>query len=202
MSSVAPLLLALAARHCPPVSFRAEKDVAALGLLASLWAYALAERRRPAPASPFVRLPPRTGGGLPHLVAVQSESFFDPRPLYSGIRRDILAGFDRLKSSALMHGSLSVPAWWANTVRTEFVFLSGLHDEVLGVHRFNPFRAVAGGWEVPSLASFLKSLGYRTVCVHSYPASFYSIPGWASTSSSICAASRARRARRRPVATI
>ncbi|MFZ5510884.1 MAG: LTA synthase family protein, partial [Pseudomonadota bacterium] len=113
------------------------------------------------------------GGGLPHLVAVQSESFFDPRPLYSGIRRDILAGFDRLKSSALMHGSLSVPAWGANTVRTEFAFLSGLHDEVLGVHRFNPFRAVAGGWEVPSLASFLKSLGYRTVCVHPYPASFY-----------------------------
>jgi phosphoglycerol transferase MdoB-like AlkP superfamily enzyme len=58
-------------------------------------------------------------------------------------------------------------------VRTEFAFLSGIGEGTLGVHRFNPYRAIAAGREVFSLASCLKRLGYRTVCVHPYPASFY-----------------------------
>jgi phosphoglycerol transferase MdoB-like AlkP superfamily enzyme len=66
-----------------------------------------------------------------------------------------------------------VPAWGANTVRTEFAFLSGIDAAELGVHRFNPYRSVVAGWNVASVASFLKRLGYRTVCVHPYPASFY-----------------------------
>lgn len=41
------------------------------------------------------------------------------------------------------------------------------------MHRFNPYRAIAAGGDVPSLASYLKRLGYRTVCIHPYPASFY-----------------------------
>jgi phosphoglycerol transferase MdoB-like AlkP superfamily enzyme len=41
------------------------------------------------------------------------------------------------------------------------------------VHRFNPYRAIAGGSNVSSLASWLKRLGYRTICIHPYPASFY-----------------------------
>jgi len=110
---------------------------------------------------------------LPHLVAVQSESFFDARSLYQGIRPDVLAEFDRLRDSAVACGKLTVPAWGANTVRTEFAFLSGICDDKLGVHRFNPYRAIAAGGDVPSLASYLKRLGYRTVCIHPYPASFY-----------------------------
>jgi phosphoglycerol transferase MdoB-like AlkP superfamily enzyme len=85
----------------------------------------------------------------------------------------VLAEFDRLKADAIAKGKLKVPAWGANTVRTEFAFLSGIDDDRLGVHRFNPYRAIAAGWNVQSLASFLKSLGYRTVCIHPYPASFY-----------------------------
>ena len=68
---------------------------------------------------------------------------------------------------------MKVPAWGANTVRTEFAFLSGIGEDKLDVHRFNPYRAIAAGREVFSLASCLKRLGYRTVCVHPYPASFY-----------------------------
>jgi phosphoglycerol transferase MdoB-like AlkP superfamily enzyme len=68
---------------------------------------------------------------------------------------------------------LEVPAWGANTVRTEFAFLSGIGENELGVHRFNPYRAIAAGWNVLSLASYLKRLNYRTVCIHPYPASFY-----------------------------
>lgn len=157
-----------------PVSFEPETDVRAMGLLASLWRYAQEEGLQLAVASPFDFLPAgRSLGDLPHLVAVQSESFFDPRPLYPGIRSDVLAEFDRLRTDAVAHGSLKVPAWGANTVRTEFAFLSGIGEDKLGAHRFNPYRAIAAGSDVPSLASCLKRLGYRTICVHPYPASFY-----------------------------
>ncbi len=157
-----------------PVSFEPETDVRAMGLLASLWRYAQEEGSQLAVASPFDFLPAGCPqGDLPHLVAVQSESFFDPRSLYPGIRSDVLAEFDRLRADAVAHGRLKVPAWGANTVRTEFAFLSGIGEDNLGVHRFNPYRAIAAGSDVPSLASYLKRLGYRTICVHPYPASFY-----------------------------
>ncbi len=171
----AGLLLLLAGNwKTLPVSVEPVRDVSALGLLASLWRYAQEEDTPLAVASPFDFLPPgRPEGDLPHLVAVQSESFFDPRPLFAGIRPDVLAEYDRLRGDAVAHGKLRVPAWGANTVRTEFAFLAGIGEDKLGVHRFNPYRAIAAGGDVPSLASYLKVLGYRTVCIHPYPASFY-----------------------------
>jgi len=157
-----------------PVGFDPENDLRGLGLLASLWRYGQEERNPPVEASPFdILIPKVTAGGLPHLVAVQSESFFDPRLLYRGIKTDVLKEFDRLKADAVTHGKVYVPAWGANTVRTEFAFLSGIGEDKLGVHRFNPYRAIVGGWEVPSLASFLRNIGYCTICIHPYPASFY-----------------------------
>ncbi len=169
------MLLLLAGNRRPlPVSYDPESDLHALGLLASLWRYGKEERHPPTVTSPFdVLIPEGLMSGLPHLVAVQSESFFDPRSLYPGIRTEVLTEFDRLKIDAVAHGNLLVPAWGANTVRTEFAFLSGIEADKLGVHRFNPYRAIAAGWEVPSLASFLQGLGYRTICIHPYPASFY-----------------------------
>lgn len=168
------LLIGVGALSPLPVSFDPERDLRALGLLTSLWCYGQEGRRLPRVASPFDGLAPaRVAGELPHLVAIQSESFFDPRTLHAGVRGDVLAGFDQLKRDALAHGALSVPAWGANTVRTEFAFLSGIAQDALGVHRFNPYRALAAGWDVSSIATFLKRLGYRTVCIHPYPASFY-----------------------------
>jgi hypothetical protein len=170
------LLCLLAGKRRPlaVISFDPARDVRALGLLTSLWRYREAEGM-PLPAtSPFGSLVPKdAGSALPHLIAVQSESFFDPRSLYPGIRPEVLAGLDRLKADAAAHGKLEVPAWGANTVRTEFAFLSGIGENELGVHRFNPYRAIAAGGNVFSLASYLKRLGYRTVCIHPYPASFY-----------------------------
>ncbi|HNQ05418.1 MAG TPA: LTA synthase family protein [Thiobacillaceae bacterium] len=166
--------LGLAARHVPAVDFRPEADIRRLGFLASLYCYARASRRPVSQDSPFVRLNPADmGGELPHLVAIQSESFFDARSLYAGIRQEVLAEFDHLGQQALLRGELDVPAWGANTVRTEFAFLSGIGAQHLGAHRFNPYRAIASGWQPASLVSWLRGLGYRTVCIHPYPASFY-----------------------------
>lgn len=156
------------------VNFDPHKEVQQLGLLACLWRYGEALQIQPATESPFDCLAPFSAGEKPpHFVAVQSESFFDPRELYAGIRTEVLAEFDRLKGEAVAHGKLIVPAWGANTVRTEFAVLSGINADKLGVHRFNPYREIAGGWNVPTLASYLKRSGYRTICIHPYPASFY-----------------------------
>lgn len=174
VACVGLVLLLAATRRQLSVSFDPDRDVRALGFLAFLWRYAEEECSPPAAASLFDFLhAEHTDCDLPHLVAVQSESFFDPRPLFAGIRPDVLVEFDRLRGEAVAHGKLQVPAWGANTVRSEFAFLAGIGEDKLGVHRFNPYRAITAGWQVPSLASFLKRLGYRTICIHPYPSSFY-----------------------------
>jgi phosphoglycerol transferase MdoB-like AlkP superfamily enzyme len=106
------------------------------------------------------------------LVSVQSESFFDVRGLWPGVRAEVLGEYDVLASQALARGKLQVAAWGANTVRTEFAYLTGIPSERLGVHRFNPYRVLARRG-LPSIASRLKALGYRTVCIHPYDGGFY-----------------------------
>jgi len=168
------LLIMTGAKGTLPLTLAPEQDIHRLGLLACLWRYGVEERGCPQVASPFSSRPAgaKVASPLPHLVVVQSESFFDARTWVASIRPEILAHFDTLKREAVLHGKVEVPAWGANTVRTEFAFLSGLAAEHLGVHRFNPYRklARAGG---NSLAGLLQELGYRTMGVHPYPAGFY-----------------------------
>ena len=167
------LLLGRAKANSLSICLDPEEDMQNLGLLASLYAYAMAGRTLPVVTSPWQRVPEGIRQALPHLVAVQSESFFDVRGLYAGIRPDILTSFDRLRAESCMYGALSVPAWGANTVRTEFAFLTGIPECRMGVHRFNPYRTVLRGWAVQALPGYLKKLGYRTVCIHPYLAGFY-----------------------------
>lgn len=162
-------------RPLPP-TFNPAADMRRFGQLASLWYYGLAERGKPAlPEAPRFAPPMRGGapGALPHIVVVQSESFFDARRLHAGIRPELLAQFDAIRRSAIQYGCLHVPAWGGNTARSEFAFLTGLGSARLGINLFNPYRKLAQR-AVPTLAGFLKRAGYRTVCVHPYPVSFYS----------------------------
>ena len=167
-------LLWLGARGKTRVAFEPDTDLRNLGLTACLWRYAAEESNEPFIASIYdCATPDRLSSGeRPHLVVVQSESFFDARRLFAGIRPEVLTHYDALRASSVCNGRLEVSAWGANTVRTEFAFLSGLAPQALGVHRFNPYRKLARK-NVPTLASYLKCLGYRTICVHPYPASFY-----------------------------
>lgn len=162
-------------RRVPPATFDPVEDLRHLGLLASLWCYGLAERQAPAlshAASIFSSSAIPGRAALPHIVTVQSESFFDVRRLYAGIHPGLLAQFDDIRKTAVHRGRLEVPVWGANTVRTEFAFLSGLSQAQLAGHRFNPYRTLARRG-VPTLAAFLKRAGYRTLCVHPYAGSFY-----------------------------
>lgn len=184
----------------PQVEFIPEADLQKLGFLAYLWRYAMHYRSLPEVISPFEAEPSDTSdqliGGqsgqpdppvwlgqsdrrlpasflLPNLVSVQSESFFDARRLWSGIRPEVLKTFDAVRGQSVLQGQLTVPAWGANTVRTEFAFLSGLDESALGVHRFNPYRAILSGLQMSSVATYLRDQGYRTICIHPYPAGFY-----------------------------
>ena len=158
----------------PALLIEPERDVARDGLVVSLWLYAVRERTAPerVPAgTPFAIATGRNAARLPHIVAVQSESFFDARRLYDGVADAVLRNFDALRDAGVS-GRLEVPAWGAYTMRTEFAFLSGVAPGRLGVHRFNPYRRLARR-ALPTLASQLRALGYRTVCVHPYPAAFF-----------------------------
>lgn len=156
-----------------PVSFVPAEDLSALGFLPYLWTYTTRQRTRPVPVSPLgsVALGPREA--LPHMVAIQSESFFDARDLYHGVRRDVLRNFDSMCAEAWQYGSMAVPAWGANTERTEYAFLTGMSPEQLGMHRFNPYRLVTAGWPVTALPMLLKKLGYRTIALHPHHGAFY-----------------------------
>lgn len=175
----AGLLVAIAGGKKSVVKFSAIADLTQLGLIASLWAYARNERsscdllRARAPfAIISVERPLNLPGPLPDMVVIQSESFFDARRQFSILRTDLMPNFDLLRSEALQHGQLVVDAWGANTVRTEFGFLSGMNTMDMGVHRYNPYRRLATKG-FPTLASHLRGLGYRTICIHPYYRSFY-----------------------------
>ncbi len=164
-----------------PLSTRFEplEDMQKLGLLATLWVHTKGLQEKPDVSnspfttntmSPFILTKPHV---LPHLVAIQSESFFDPRPLFAGIKKDVLQHYDILQENSIQYGSLQVPAWGGNTVRTEFSFLTGLKQKDLGAHRFNPYEITAKGYPIPSLFKYLKNIGYQIICIHPYAAHFY-----------------------------
>ena len=169
------LMLWLATPRRLPVTFDATDDLRRFGLPACLWYYAVAERKdmQGPVGQPFAaprKSPPPARRG--HVVVVQSESFFDARRLHAGIHPDVYANFDAACAAATDYGTLVVPAWGANTVRTEFSFLTGIDPLRLGIHRFNPYRRYARR-RLPALAGHFKRAGYRTVCLHPFPEGYY-----------------------------
>lgn len=107
-----------------------------------------------------------------NIIAVQSESFFDARRLHKAVMPYILQHFDRIKTEAWVSGRLEVSAWGANTMRTEFAFLSGIAESALGVHKYYPYQSLADHG-VPSLVACLKALGYVCICIHPHQAGFF-----------------------------
>lgn len=158
--------------HLAQPSFDPIRDLQQHGLLACLFAYWQSERQTVRPQIPSWWDEELSSDKKPHLLVVQSESFVDLRRHYPQIRPDILNQLDYCQQEAMAYGQLDVPAWGANTVRSEYAFLSGMTPEQLGVHRFNPYRKYARHSPY-TLAAWLKKQGYRTICVHPYSASFY-----------------------------
>ncbi|MBU9167677.1 LTA synthase family protein [Burkholderia gladioli] len=175
---VAALLFVLALRAAAalPLTLDAGVDQRRHGFLAVFVAYLL-NGLRPATlrrfrealaASPYAAGAPQR---RPDVIVIQSESFFDARRLGAAIARGQLARFDEACREALWHGELEVPAWGANTMRTEFAVLTGASQAALGYARFYPYAFVRQ--KCASLAAWFSRGGYRTVAIHPYYADFF-----------------------------
>jgi len=171
-ASLGVLLLATGWAVAPTPLLDPEKDVASCGLLVSIAQYWLREKiAKPTRQAhlPAIRKP---ASALPDIIVIQSESFFDARRLFPGIRQDLLANFDKARAEATIHGRLAVPAWGANTMRSEFAFLSGIAPASLGIHQFNPYRRITRQ-ALHALPAVLREAGYQTTCIHPHPARFF-----------------------------
>ncbi|CAA6807976.1 MAG: Capsular polysaccharide biosynthesis protein WcbQ [uncultured Thiotrichaceae bacterium] len=109
---------------------------------------------------------------LADIVVIQSESFFDVRRLTHDIRWDILETYDEFCTEAHHTGKLNVPAWGANTLRTEFSFLSGMKNRDLGLYRYYPYFFMQQP-NILTLPKLLQEKGYKTICIHPYEKDFF-----------------------------
>ncbi len=177
LAGLGAVLVAVGLRSLGAMSLQPVEDLHRVGLYASLWAYGVALMRSspPAPsASPYAAasqpsaVASQDSAERPNVVLVQSESFFDPRLWCPEVAPTLLQHFDATFTEAVEKGELSVPAWGANTVRTECAVLTGLAPSAWGARQFNPYRTLSRH-PLPSVASAFRAQGYRTICVHPYP---------------------------------
>lgn len=107
----------------------------------------------------------------PNIICILSESFCDLRQIDGlELSEDIYAPFDEMASNGI-YGNISVPVNGGGTSRTEFQFLSGLSVDI-SFEGALPYQQFVKN-EVPTLASYVKTLGYKTVGIHPYMKKFY-----------------------------
>lgn len=178
-ASVVVVLTFVLARYAAarlPLVLDARKDQQRHGFFAVFIGYLL-NGMRPATFEVFRRAveagPFATGAPAPRpdVIVIQSESLFDVRRISPAITSTVLARFDRARTEAVCYGELSVPAWGANTMRTEFAMLTGLAYEQLGYARFYPYAFVRRA--CASIARWFGRAGYNTVAIHPYYADFF-----------------------------
>jgi len=169
---IGALLVIVGWMRAEPPSLQPEEDLARHGLFTSIAQYWMREKTVHPLQQTNLPAIGKSARDLPDIVVVQSESFFDARRLFPGIRREVLQNFDEACASATRHGRLTVPAWGANTMRPEFAFLTGIEPQSLGIHRFNPYRYLARQ-PLRALPLLLQEAGYRTTCLHPHPARFF-----------------------------
>jgi hypothetical protein len=165
-------LLAIGGAMSPPPWLDPEKDVASRGLFVSISQYWMREKTTQPTRQTHLPAIGKPASNLPDIVVIQSESFFDARRLFTGVRRDLLSNFDSACADAAIHGRLTVPAWGANTMRPEFAFLTGIAPASIGIHQFNPYRRVTRQ-PLRALPAVLREAGYHTTCIHPHPAHFF-----------------------------
>lgn len=175
IAAVCVLVCIALSRHMP-LTLDPMTDQRRTGFFAAFVAYLINGLRR-AERDAFFRVVdagPFSGGrpdSTPDVIVIQSESYFDARRLGDRVLPDPYANFDRARRGAFAQGSLDVPAWGANTMRSEFAMLTGLPSVALGYSRFYPYMYVRRA--CASLAGWFKRGGYRTLAIHPYHADFF-----------------------------
>lgn len=141
-------------------------DMARLGFFGLFGASLLASwdprprRALRATPGPWPTLAAPASGPRPHILAVENESFMNIARLHPELAH-LLPELDRLRGAGARCGPLDTPAFGANTIRSEFAFLSGRAPESLELEQFQPYARLARR-PMDSLARRLAVLGYRT----------------------------------------
>jgi phosphoglycerol transferase MdoB-like AlkP superfamily enzyme len=108
--------------------------------------------------------------GLPDIVVIQSESFFDPAIMRGYEHSDFAPNLRRLAAHGIS-GKLHVPTFGGGTIRTEFEVLTGLSLRYFDNLQF-PYLQMSHK-SLPSLVRTLKAHGYSTLALHGNDPSFW-----------------------------
>lgn len=111
---------------------------------------------------------------LPNILVIMNEAFSDVGVLGDfSVSEDYMPFVHSLQKGEdnTLTGTLHVSVKGGNTANTEFEFLTGQTMAFLPAGSI-PYQQYVNG-EIPSMASYLKGLGYRTIALHPYYAS-----GW------------------------
>ncbi len=116
-------------------------------------------------------VPGEDTAGYPNIIVVMDEAFSDLSVWGDFATSEEVMPFFKSMQEECVGGELYVSVKGGNTANTEFEFLTGDTMGFLPVGSV-PYQQYINS-ETPSLASYLKSLGYLTTAIHPYNAS-----GW------------------------
>lgn len=106
------------------------------------------------------------------IIVIQSESFFNPEKLKIAYTHSFLPTYKGILQEAYQFGELQVPAWGANTMRSEFAFLSAIPNQSLGAIRYYPYLFLNQPALI-TLPNYLRQQNYYCICIHPYPSGFF-----------------------------
>lgn len=110
--------------------------------------------------------------GMPNIIFVQLESFFDPQILENiQLTEDPIPYFRKLMQE-YSSGFLSVPSIGAGTANTEFEVITGMNLDFFGPGEY-PYKTVLKETTCESLGYDLKDFGYRAHAIHNNEGTFY-----------------------------
>ena len=109
----------------------------------------------------------------PNIIFVQLESFFDVNNMrYYSYSEDPMPNFHRLIKN-YSSGLLTVPAFGAGTVNTEFEILTGMSMDYFALCEY-PYKTILKKQTCESMAYNLQEEGYTTAVIHNNRGTFYS----------------------------
>ena len=111
-------------------------------------------------------------GGMPNIIFVQLESFFDPYTVAGLEFSQDPIPFYRELTEQYTTGYLYVPSVGAGTANTEFEILTGMNLDFFGPGEY-PYKTILKSTTCESIANNLKALGYTAHAIHNNDGTFY-----------------------------
>lgn len=109
----------------------------------------------------------------PNIIMVQLESFIDPLWIKTiDFSEDPIPNFRKIFDN-YTSGLLTIPGLGGGTANSEFEVITGFSSSLFGAGEF-PFNTLLSSDTSPSLAYYLKNLGYSSHALHNNDATFYS----------------------------